>query len=249
MAKGAYSFVTYPESSNHEDIADWFDFMGYEWSRSPLHDKDVNDDGTLKKAHYHWIVGLHKGFTTCKEWHKIFKENFPSATPFVEICRDIQGAFDYHTHKKNPEKAQYDESDILKSEYFNPEDFVTTEQKRLGRKQDKESNVTAILKMISEYQISEFFQIVDIVVAKYPELLGDLLQNTHFFTNYIKSLMFYKVKYSAIEQELAEVRQELETLHEEHADLLESYVHVYEVARFELEQKGEYVPDAWTKPI
>lgn len=249
MAKGAYSFITYPESSDIKEIADWCDYMGYEWSVSPLHDKDLHDDGTLKKPHYHWIVGLHKGFTTCKEWHKLFKEAFPNATPFVEICRHIHATYDYHTHKNNPEKAQYKESEILKSEYFAPDDFVTTEQKRLSRKQDKELNVTSILKIIAEYQIFEFFQIVDIIVEKYPEMLGDLLQNTHFFTSYIKSLTFYKVKYSAIEQELNEVKQELDATIEEHKELFEAYVHVYNVAKYELEQKGEYVPDAWTKPF
>lgn len=249
MAKGAYSFITYPESSDCDAIAEWCDFMGYEWCKSPLHDKDVNDDGTPKKAHYHWIVGLHKGFTTCKEWHKLFKENFPNGTPFVEICRNPQKAYEYHFHKNNPEKAQYSESDIVKSEYFVAEDFLTTEQKRLGRKKDKETNITTILKIIVENGYHEFCQIVDHIMENEPELMGDLLQNVHFFTSYIRSHSFYQVKHIAIEDELKEVRQELETTIEAHKEMLDMYVHVYNVAKHELEQKGESVPDAWTKPL
>ena len=55
MAKGAYTFVTYPESSDIEKVKVALDSAGWDFEISPLHDKDVKRDGTGKK-HYHIIV-------------------------------------------------------------------------------------------------------------------------------------------------------------------------------------------------
>ena len=50
-----WTFVAYPESApeNWRDILDGYHIP---WVESPLHDKDVNPDGTVKKAHRHVIL-------------------------------------------------------------------------------------------------------------------------------------------------------------------------------------------------
>src|SRR5690625_6212064 len=47
-----WSIIVYPESAPEN----WIDILQKEYVKmvvSPLHDKDVNPDDTLKKAHYH----------------------------------------------------------------------------------------------------------------------------------------------------------------------------------------------------
>ena len=50
-----WTFIVYPESTpkNWRDI---LDETHMRWVESPLHDKDVNPDGELKKEHYHILL-------------------------------------------------------------------------------------------------------------------------------------------------------------------------------------------------
>lgn len=50
-----WTFVVYPESApdNWREIIDEYRTP---WIESPLHDKDVNPDGELKKPHWHVMM-------------------------------------------------------------------------------------------------------------------------------------------------------------------------------------------------
>ena len=58
-----WTFILYPESApeNWRDILDGYHIP---WVESPLHDRDVNPDGTVKKAHRH-IILLCAGKKSC----------------------------------------------------------------------------------------------------------------------------------------------------------------------------------------
>src|SRR5699024_11179639 len=47
-----WTFVVYPESAP-EDWREIIDDLHVPWIESPLHDKDVNPDGEIKKPHWH----------------------------------------------------------------------------------------------------------------------------------------------------------------------------------------------------
>ncbi|WP_217492410.1 Rep family protein, partial [Lysinibacillus xylanilyticus] len=50
-----WTFVIYPESAPEN----WREIIGEEhtpWVESPLHDKDVNADGEVKKPHWHVLM-------------------------------------------------------------------------------------------------------------------------------------------------------------------------------------------------
>ena len=53
--KRNWAFVLYPESAP-EDWKEQLQLAGLQCAISPLHDKDLNADGTPKKAHYHIIL-------------------------------------------------------------------------------------------------------------------------------------------------------------------------------------------------
>lgn len=110
MAKGAYFFVSYPESSDIQKICDALSGAGAEYAYI-LHDKDTWDfDGTvngvshkagdLKKPHYHILAGWDKGFPS---W-KVFKSLCDSVGAVAlskEKClvQDIFKCYDYMYHK------------------------------------------------------------------------------------------------------------------------------------------------------
>ena len=80
---------------------------------SPIHDKDVEEDGSIKKAHYHLLLAYSSATTlnNIRGWFKVC--GLPeSDLHSVRVCASGVGYYRYLTHKDNPEKAQYDVNDI-----------------------------------------------------------------------------------------------------------------------------------------
>ena len=100
-----WAFVAYPESMPEN----WFEILqetGLPIAVSPLHDKDTNPDGTIKKPHYHMIC-YYENTTTFKN----VKENvcdLIKATIPIKL-ESMVGMYRYHLHLDNPEKYQYDD--------------------------------------------------------------------------------------------------------------------------------------------
>lgn len=101
-------FIGYPESLPY----DWIDKLtltGVPFIVSPLHNLDTQSTGELKKEHYHIIVCFSSPTTFNHVKNTITSPlNCPIPTPLL----NIQGGFEYLTHKNNPDKAQYSEGDI-----------------------------------------------------------------------------------------------------------------------------------------
>lgn len=76
---------------------------------SPLHDKDLKQDGTKKKPHYHIIVRFRS-----KKSFKQIKEGVcdPLGGPHPQPVFDFPMMVRYLAHLDDPEKAQYDIEDI-----------------------------------------------------------------------------------------------------------------------------------------
>lgn len=106
--KRNWAFVLYSDSapSNWEEI---ISSTGIEWARSPYHDMDLNPTGEIKKAHYHIILS-YSGPTTFNNVSSLVTGllNQPMPIPLDSV----KGYYRYFTHKDNPEKYQYKDSDI-----------------------------------------------------------------------------------------------------------------------------------------
>lgn len=105
--RGQYwSYVIYPDSLP----ADWKENLSkqVEFTISPLHDKDFTAKNEPKKAHYH-VICVWPNATT---WGNAFTlcniMNCPCCIP----CSNLRLSYDYFTHKNDPNKAQYDPSEI-----------------------------------------------------------------------------------------------------------------------------------------
>ena len=109
MKKGRiWASVGYPESLP----IDWLDKLqetGLQIAVSPLHDKDLDPTGEVKKNHYH-IIFNYEGPTT----YNHVKELCDSLNMTIPIkLESLRGMYRYHLHLDNPDKYQYDDRDRI----------------------------------------------------------------------------------------------------------------------------------------
>lgn len=102
-----YATVVYPESApdNWQEILSACFVPAF---ISPLHDKDVNPTGEIKKPHYHVII-MFDSVKTRDQAEAIFKL---IGGVGVEVVQSIRGYSRYLCHLDNPEKAQYNQEDV-----------------------------------------------------------------------------------------------------------------------------------------
>ena len=173
-----WTFILYPESAP-EDWRDILQSLGLEFGISPLHDKDINPTGEVKKAHYH-ILMCYNGPTTYNRALSICK--MVNAT-IPQRVYSPKGIIRYFTHQDNPEKYQYNKEDITTLNGLDISNFEDlTEKQILQIKKD-------IIKFINENNVKSYSKLVniyayDITMIDYFRVLS---QNTIFFNAYLKS--------------------------------------------------------------
>ena len=176
LKKRNWGAVVYPESAP-EDWEEILKLKGISWARSPLHDSDINPTGEPKKAHYHIILSF-PGPTTDKTVNDIMKElNQPIAIPL----ESVRGYFRYFTHKDNPEKYQYNESDIKLYNAFDVTDVLNNFE------------VFTILKeiqtLIIEHEICEYGDLMNFLLeTDQMEAWNVACSHTLFLNTYITSI-------------------------------------------------------------
>ena len=145
VKKRNWAFVVYPESLPEG----WLDLLretGLQCAISPLHDKDKEPTGELKKAHYH-VIACYSGPTSYNVVKGLTEQLH---APGPQALEQVRGYYRYLTHKDNPEKAQYSENDIQTLNGFYIGDFVElTKSEVLNIKRD-------LLTLIREADILEY---------------------------------------------------------------------------------------------
>lgn len=103
----SWTAVVYPDSAP-ENWRDIIDDTHIEWVESPLHDKDINPDGSIKKPHWH-ILLMFPSVQTERQVKELLK---PINCTIPINCKSARGLVRYMAHIDNPEKAQYSISEI-----------------------------------------------------------------------------------------------------------------------------------------
>lgn len=177
IKKRNWAFVLYPESAP----VNWMEKLqltGLNIAISPLHEYDINPDNTPKKAHYH-IILCYSGPTSFNVVSKLTSE---LNQPIPIALEQIKGYYRYFTHKDNPEKYQYSESDIKTLNGFNVIDYVeltNSENLELKRK---------IIDLIRELDFYEYYDLIEYLSLNNElDLLNCASSNTLFFNSFIKS--------------------------------------------------------------
>ena len=103
-----WCFEVYPDSAP----ADWLAQLQDAHIKafvSPLHDADHHESGEPKKAHYHVQVMFDgkKSLAQVRQYFGGYASN-----GYIEPCKSLEGYARYLCHLDNPEKAQYQVSDV-----------------------------------------------------------------------------------------------------------------------------------------
>lgn len=177
-----WQMLLYPESCA-EDWREYLIEMGVSWIASPLHDGDVNDDGTLKKPHYHLYV-TYEGKKRYSEVLHDIAEPINAVFPDLDnavVIKDMKSAISYLTHDGFSGKKLYSETQIKKSPSFDIDRFTKISEKEIDNilfeiiDYIEDNDVTELRDLIlyCRYNQNDWFQIVK--------------SKTIFFSHYITS--------------------------------------------------------------
>lgn len=128
-----FATVVYPESAPE----DWKEILFTHCVPafiSPLHDKDINPTGEPKKPHYH-VMLMFEGKKSVAQ----VKEIFSSINGVgCEVVKSVRGYARYLCHLDNPEKYQYDASEVtcLASDYLGTIGLAIDKYHAIGEMQD-----------------------------------------------------------------------------------------------------------------
>lgn len=103
-----WMFLVYPESAP-KNWRQLLEETGLPFAISPLHDKDIDitEEGEFpKKPHYHVLV-YYEGPTTYNNVKNNLTDLVKGTIP--KRVESLKGQYEYHIHKNNPEKYQYDD--------------------------------------------------------------------------------------------------------------------------------------------
>lgn len=177
VKKRNWAFFVYPESAP-ENWKEILQQTGLQCAISPLHDKDVNPDGSVKKAHYH-VIAVYSGPTS----FNVVKNLTTSLNqPIPQALEQVRGYYRYLTHKDNPEKAQYDEKEITTINGFSIADFIELTRSEVTKVKGE------LQKLIREKDFTEYSDLMDYLQDSEMTTEYDVASsNTYFFDKYISS--------------------------------------------------------------
>ena len=185
----SWNFVVYPGESLPENWKSILGDMMVAWAISPMHDKDINADGEVKKVHRHLLVS----FRSVKSYEQVkdIADKLKSAPP--QPCRDTRGMVRYFLHLDNPEKAQYNREDIECGGGFDLETALK------ATATEEEEILDEMFAFIEEHWITEFFVFNSYVRKERKEWRTILRHNCFYISQHIKSQRHYEKEQREIE--------------------------------------------------
>lgn len=176
IKKRNWSFIAYPESlpKNWKDIIAQ---TGLPFAISPLHDKDLDKDGNIKKPHYHVIL-CYDGPTTYKNVCSLVCDQLGQPRP--QVVESVRGYYHYFTHIDELDKATYNEEAIQTFNCFDELDLLTAGEVLSYLKQ--------IQVIINENGFVEYSDLLDFLLDHDFDLWKVASNHTIFLNTYLTSL-------------------------------------------------------------
>jgi hypothetical protein len=173
-----WAFVVYPESAPEA----WQELL--EDTRipsfvSPLHDRDVDEDGNVKKPHYHVVIMM-DGPITPKRANEII-EPF-CGTKSAEYIKSLRGYVRYLAHLDNPDKAQYDITEIVALNGADLGKYLKPEQ--IGKNQ----LLGEIVLFCKEEKIYEASDLAQYALNNREDWFQVITEKSYFINMYLTSL-------------------------------------------------------------
>lgn len=132
------SLLLYPEDEMHQKAFEYikqnYDYCGI------LHDKDVTEDGEIKKAHWHIILRFKNA-----NWNSSICKELGIELNYTEQIRNFDNAMMYLIHYNDSDKTQYDISEVFGTFKNRLNEILANQNKSEGEK------VTDLINYIEEY--------------------------------------------------------------------------------------------------
>lgn len=180
LKKRNWAMVLYPESAPEN----WRQILaetGLQCAISPLHDKDINPDGTPKKAHYH-VIMCYSGPTALSVVKKL-TDSLNQPNP--QALEQVRGYYRYLTHKDNPEKYQYSAAEVSTINGFNITDYVEPTKSEVNA---LKRDIRAYIRENEIYEYSDLMDMLDTMEDEHGQKMCEIANNnTIHFNSYLKS--------------------------------------------------------------
>lgn len=156
-----WASIVYPESAKMKvnEIKEHFNQRSIGFYLSPLHDKDVDEDGKPKKPHYHLLLK----FSSLKSQSQV--QIICGAITDVEpiIISNFKMYGRYLLHLDNKEKYQYNQDEVVTNLDYTV--FLEKEQRQLGLRKmfEKSLEGQGISQMIAECLKNEDFEGIELI--------------------------------------------------------------------------------------
>lgn len=173
-----WTIVIYPESAP-ENWREILDDTHIEWIESPLHNRDLNATGEVKKAHYHVLLL----FGGVKSYEQVLEFIKPLNCPIPTRCHNARALVRYMAHLDNPDKFQYSVSDIKSHGGVDIAELLKPSSS------ERYCIIKDMLEFIKENGIIEFQDLIDYSFSyHFDDWFPLLCDNSSFIiVNYIKS--------------------------------------------------------------
>lgn len=122
-----FNLVLYEEDESHRQAIE-FITKNYDYAMI-CHDRDTDEDGVVKKAHYHIILKFPN-----QKWNTALASELNITENYIENCKNLKNSLLYLIHFYDKDKFQYDIKDVcgnLKKRlitYINNEDKSESEK-------------------------------------------------------------------------------------------------------------------------
>lgn len=169
-----WQFLIYPDSAGREpdEIWEYLDSLQIPMFVSPLHDRDVKDDGTgeLKKEHWHVVMA----FDGPVPYSQALAYVEPLGVKILKAVPSRRTMERYWAHLDSPNKAQYDVADCRCFGGYEPK-FLEDEYALDG--------LAAIHDVMEQLGIIYYADLADEIITRHPEMTACLLRYSQHFNN------------------------------------------------------------------
>jgi hypothetical protein len=177
IKKRNWSFIVYLDSAP----VDWIERLqrtGLQCAISPLHDKDLEPTGEVKKAHWH-VIAVYSGPTSYNVV-KALSTNLNA--PIPQALESVRGYYRYFTHRDNQDKCQYDEKEIKTINGFNVLDFLELTKSEVNAIKKR------LVEVIIENRMTEYAVLINYTLYMGTDAEFDVAtSHTIFFNAYLTS--------------------------------------------------------------
>jgi hypothetical protein len=94
------ALLLYPEDVTHQKALEKIK-QSYDYAYI-LHDKDCDEDGVIKKAHWHVVLRFKN-----QQWNSAIAKDLEITPNYIEKCKNFDNALQYLIHYNDSDKFQY----------------------------------------------------------------------------------------------------------------------------------------------